>query len=366
MESMWNNMESMWNNVESMWNIVESIWNDVEYHGVHGFYRINCGGFHLDSREIFHGILKFYRVSIWNEHGNLHQNGWALSQKYSIWNPWNPHGIGIHSTWNPPGMWGYSKDLKLEGLVCPPSQIWVMEGLFTLTTTLPCSLSCISSNGKLHSHPPTHLPLLPLFHLGSWHNGTTMMTHHQPRPKTMTTICQGWQRLGCEGGDVIQYIAPTPPLLLFRTTTHLSACVLSSTTPHHCVCYVPHPLPILITPPPAWTFTTNPLPCVQRKMSSDMTRGDFLLLCRVLAILTWWEGISISLSLHQIHSIYFDMVKGIIRIHPFPLPSPSLTYWHCLPPTFHLLPSVLCFEQQRALFVPTHLPHLILFNMYIR
>jgi len=82
-----------------MWNNVESIWNDVKYHG------INCGGFHLDPREIFHG------VSIWNEHGNLHQNGWALSQKYSIWNPWNPHGIGIHSTWNPPGMWGHSKDL---------------------------------------------------------------------------------------------------------------------------------------------------------------------------------------------------------------------------------------------------------------
>ena len=91
---------------------VESIWNDVEYHGVHGFHGINYGGFHLDSREIFHGILKFHGVSIWNEHGNLHQNGWALSQKYSIWNPWNPHGIGIHSTWNPPGMWGHSRDLS--------------------------------------------------------------------------------------------------------------------------------------------------------------------------------------------------------------------------------------------------------------
>jgi len=90
---------------------VESIWNDVEYHGVHRFHGINYGGFHLDSREIFHGILKFHGVSIWNEHGNLHQNGWALSQKYSIWNPWNPYGIGIHSTWNPPGMWGHSKDL---------------------------------------------------------------------------------------------------------------------------------------------------------------------------------------------------------------------------------------------------------------
>ena len=36
----------------SMWKWVESMWNNVEYYGVHGFYRINCGGFHLDSREI--------------------------------------------------------------------------------------------------------------------------------------------------------------------------------------------------------------------------------------------------------------------------------------------------------------------------
>src|SRR5438270_8109876 len=49
--------------------------------------------------------------SIWNEHGNLRQNGWALSQTNSIWNPWNPHGIGMDSTWNPPGTWGHSKDL---------------------------------------------------------------------------------------------------------------------------------------------------------------------------------------------------------------------------------------------------------------
>jgi len=92
---------------------MEPIWNNVEYYGVHGFHGINCGGFHLDSREIFHGILKFHGVSIWNGHGNLHQNGWALSQKDSIWNPWNPHGIGIHSTWNLPGMWGHSKDLAI-------------------------------------------------------------------------------------------------------------------------------------------------------------------------------------------------------------------------------------------------------------
>ena len=84
---------------------VESMQNMWIPCGICGFHGRNCGGFHLDSREIFHG------VSIWNEHGKLHQNGWALSQKNSIWNPWNPHGISIDSTWNPPGMWGHSKDL---------------------------------------------------------------------------------------------------------------------------------------------------------------------------------------------------------------------------------------------------------------
>ena len=89
--------------MESMWNM----WNP------HGFHGRNCGGFHPIPPG-FHGIFKFHGVSIWNEHGNLHQNGWALSQTNSIWNPWNPHGIGIHSTWNPPGMWGHSKDLTFH------------------------------------------------------------------------------------------------------------------------------------------------------------------------------------------------------------------------------------------------------------
>src|SRR6266567_282374 len=109
-ESIWN----MWNPCEIWWNLYGICGIHVKYDGIHGEYvefmwnmwnswRIcgihgrNCGGFHLDSREIFHGILKFYGVSIWNEHGKLHQNGWALSQKNSIWNP--------------PGMWGHSKDL---------------------------------------------------------------------------------------------------------------------------------------------------------------------------------------------------------------------------------------------------------------
>src|SRR6266705_1499917 len=102
-ESMWNTMESIWN----MWNLCGI---HMEYYGVH----MDSIPFHLDSRGIFHGIFKFHGVSIWNEHGNLGQNDWALSQTNSIWNPWNPHGIGIHSTWNPPGMWGHSKDLTLN------------------------------------------------------------------------------------------------------------------------------------------------------------------------------------------------------------------------------------------------------------
>src|SRR5438309_4731386 len=95
-----------------MWNPCEIIQNMWIPCGICGFHARNCGGFHLDSREIFHGILKFHGVSIWNEYGKLHQNGWALSQKNSIWNLWNPHGISIDSTWNPPGMWGHSKDLS--------------------------------------------------------------------------------------------------------------------------------------------------------------------------------------------------------------------------------------------------------------
>ena len=137
---MWNLYRILWNSyeiceihvkcVESMCNV----WNPCEICGIHmEYYGILwnlcgiCGihidsmegivvdsiPFHLDSRGIFHGIFKFHGVSIWNEHGNLRQNGWALSQTNSIWNPWNPHGIGMDSTWNPPGMWGHSKDLPL-------------------------------------------------------------------------------------------------------------------------------------------------------------------------------------------------------------------------------------------------------------
>jgi len=116
-ESMWNTMESIWN----MWNPYGILWNPCGICGIHmdsmeGIV-VDSIPFHLDSRGIFHGIFKFHEifkfhgVSIWNEHGNLHQNGWALSQTNSIWNPWNPHGIGMDSTWNPPGMWGHSKDL---------------------------------------------------------------------------------------------------------------------------------------------------------------------------------------------------------------------------------------------------------------
>src|SRR6266704_1020008 len=101
-----------------MWNLYRIPWNP---YGICGNHIDSMEGivvdsipFHLDSRGIFHGIFKFHGVSIWNEHGNLCQNGWALSQTNSIWNPWNPHGIGMDSTWNPPGMWGHSKDLDLS------------------------------------------------------------------------------------------------------------------------------------------------------------------------------------------------------------------------------------------------------------
>jgi len=55
-----------------MWNIIESMEGIV----------VDSIPFHLDFR--FHEIFKFHRVSIWNEHGNVHQNGWALSQTNSI------------------------------------------------------------------------------------------------------------------------------------------------------------------------------------------------------------------------------------------------------------------------------------------
>ena len=106
-------VESIWN----MWNPYGILWNPCGICGIHmdsieGIV-VDSIQFHLDSRGIFHGIFKFHGVSIWNEHGNLRQNGWALSQTNSIWNPWNPHGIGMDSTWNLPGMWGHSKDLVI-------------------------------------------------------------------------------------------------------------------------------------------------------------------------------------------------------------------------------------------------------------
>ena len=113
---MWNPYGILWNPYGILWNPYEILWNPCGICGIHmdsmeGIV-VDSIPFHLDSRGIFHGIFKFHGVSIWNEYGKLHQNGWALSQKNSIWNPWNPHGISIDSTWNLPGMWGHSKDLS--------------------------------------------------------------------------------------------------------------------------------------------------------------------------------------------------------------------------------------------------------------
>jgi len=75
---------------------VEFIWNDVKYHGVHGFHGINYSGFHLDSREIFYGILKFHGVNM-----ETYTKMAGLSAKNI---PYGIHGIHMELASIPPGI----------------------------------------------------------------------------------------------------------------------------------------------------------------------------------------------------------------------------------------------------------------------
>jgi len=96
-EIMWNPsgiMWNPWNPFRIMWNPSGIIWNPWKE-----LWWIPCS-FHLDSREIFHGIFKFHGVSIWNEYGSIRQNGWALSQTI----PYGIDGIHMEMTWIPPGI----------------------------------------------------------------------------------------------------------------------------------------------------------------------------------------------------------------------------------------------------------------------
>ena len=110
MESMWNNVESMWNNVESMWNNVESIWNNMEsMEGIVMDSMFIPSGFQRDIPWNIQIPWSFHMEWIWK-----HTPKWLGPQpNNSIWNRWNPHGNDMDSTWNPPGMWGHSKDLQL-------------------------------------------------------------------------------------------------------------------------------------------------------------------------------------------------------------------------------------------------------------
>ena len=69
----------------------------------------NPWSFRVDSIWRFHQSMGQFIYSMWNPCGihaeQIPQNGWDLTQKYSIWNGWNPYGMD--------GMWGHSKDLQL-------------------------------------------------------------------------------------------------------------------------------------------------------------------------------------------------------------------------------------------------------------